>query len=260
VAKNYKTTLLVFIVAAIISYLISISASFRFPKKITLDFSNLPLRLISLSFVPVESVINCNRSLREAARLKQENQILKISLMELKDAKEENERLKKILSFKDDAEFSLVAAKVIASDVSNFRKTVVIDKGGRHGIKLGNPAITVEGIVGVIVEVGNFASRVILINDPDFSMAAKVRRPNTSGVVSGSLEGVCKLKYLDLEDDIKIGDEIVSLGMNSRFPAGLYIGKVIRLSKDSSGLSLVAIVKPKVRLSSIQEVLVIINY
>lgn len=258
--KKKKTILLFFIFVVATLFFIRSYPAATFPKNLALDLSRLPLKLISLSFLPADSLINCNRSLREARALKKENQELKIRLMLFKEVGQENKRLRELLSFKQQPGLSLVAAKVIYSDVSNFRRSLVIDKGKNYGIKLGNPVITSEGMVGMVIEVGNLSSRIILINDTDFSMAAKVERSGLTGIISGSLEGTCKLKYLDLDDDIKIGDEVISSGRNSRFPAGIPIGRVVNVSKDNSGLNLFAIVRPKARLSSLQEVLVIINY
>lgn len=208
----------------------------------------------------MESIIACNRSLGQNRIYKKENQELKVSLIQLQEAEAENKRLRKLLSFKQRSKFSLVASRVISFDASNIRRSLVIDKGKNQGIKVGNPVITPEGVVGIVVEVSHLASRIILINDLDFSMAAKVKRSKAIGIISGSLEGTCRLKYLDLDEDIQIGDEIVSSGKNSRFPAGIGVGRVKEISKEHSGLTLFAIVKPKVKLSSLEEVLVIINY
>ena len=91
-------------------------------------------------------------------------------------------------------------------------------------------------------------------------MAAKIERSDAIGIISGSLEGTCRLKYLDLDEDIKVGDKVVSSGKNSRFPAGIPVGVVAKISRERSGLTLFAIVKPMVNLSSLEEVLVITNY
>ena len=165
-----------------------------------------------------------------------------------------------LLSFKEKSEFSLVASRVISFDASNLRRSLVIDKGKSSGVRAGNPVIVSEGVVGMVVEVSQSTSRIMLINDLDFSMAAKVKRSDAIGIISGSLEGTCRLKYLDLDEDIKVGDEVVSPGKNSRFPAGIPVGAITDISREQSGLTLFAIVKPKVNLSSLEEVLVIINY
>ncbi|MFH1622018.1 MAG: rod shape-determining protein MreC [Candidatus Omnitrophota bacterium] len=258
--KKNKTTLVFIAFLIITSFLIKFSPLANPLKKITLGLFKIPLEIVDLSFVPAESIIACYRSLKENKLLKKENQQLKVKLMQLQEAEAENKRLQKLLNFKSQSDFSLVTSEIISFDASNLRKSLVIDRGSKHGINQGNPVIASEGVVGMVVETNQSTSRIILINDLDFSMAAKVKRSNAIGIISGSLEGLCRLKYLELDEDIKIGDEIVSTKKNSRYPDGIPIGVVTQISKDQSGLSLFAVVKPSVSLSSLEEVLVIINY
>ncbi|MDD5291737.1 MAG: rod shape-determining protein MreC [Candidatus Omnitrophica bacterium] len=258
--KKKKTILLCFILLIGASLLIKSVLVSNISKNITLGLSKLPLKLVGLSFLPAESLVSCNRSLREVSVLKKENQQLKINLMQLEEAERENKRLKELLSFKDSSNFNIVAARVISFDSSNFRKSVIIDKGKKHGIKMGNSVITQDGVVGMVVRLDNSTSQIILVSDLEFSMGAKIKRSNAIGVLSGSLGGGCRLRYLDLDEDVQIGDEVVSLGQNSRFPPGIAVGIVTEVSKEQSGLTLFAIVRPKVRLSSLQEVLVVTNY
>jgi rod shape-determining protein MreC len=260
VEKKKKIILLFFVFLIAVSFLVKLLPSTSFPQVAVLNLSKLPLKLINLSFIPIESVISCHNSLRDATLFKKENQELKVRLMQLEEMESENKGLRESLSFKQRSGFSLVAARVIYSDASNLRRSLVIDKGKNQGIRLGNPVIVPEGMVGMVVEVGNSASRIMLINDPDFSMAAKVRRSNAIGVVTGSLEGSCRLKYLEIDEDIQIDDEVVSAGTNSRFPGGISVGRVVQISREQSGLTFFAVVKPKVKLSSLEEVLVIVNY
>ena len=135
--KN-KAIRLFFIFLAIVSFLLA-SYLISFPKKITLDLSRFPLKLVSLSFSPIEGIINCHKSLREVSILKKKNQELRILLMKLQEEERENKRLKELLAFKKSSNLNLVAAKVISFDASNFRKSVTIDKGKISGIRVGNP-------------------------------------------------------------------------------------------------------------------------
>lgn len=258
--KKKKTILLLFIFLVGTSLLIKSLPLTNISRNITLTLTGIPLKLVSFSLLPAETLIRCNRSLKETFVLRRENQQLKIRLMQLEEAERENKRLKELLSFKKSSNLYIVAARVISFDSSNLRKSIMIDKGERHGIKKGNPVITQDGIVGMVIGVGNLSSQIILVSDVEFSMAARIKHSSAIGVLSGSLGGGCRLRYLDLDEDIKIGDEVVSLGQNSRFPEGIEVGRVVEVSREHSGLTLFAIVKPKARISSLQEVLVITNY
>ena len=258
--KKKKTILLFFIFSVGAFLLIKSGPASNISKNISATLSKYPLKLVDLSFLPARIFISSVTSLREVSFLRQENRNLKIRLMQLEEADRENKRFKDLLSFKANSNFNIVAARVISFDASNLRKSVVVDKGKKQGIRVGNPVITQDGIVGMVMRVNDFASQIILVNDPEFSMAAKIKRSDAIGVLSGSLGGGCRLRYLDLDEDIHVGDEVISIGQNSRFPSGIAVGKVTEISRENSGLTLFAIIKPKVRLSSLQEVLVIINY
>jgi rod shape-determining protein MreC len=260
VEKKNKTILLFFVSLIIISFLLTLSPTASLPKKIALVLSKAPIKLVSLTFVPFRSLVSCNASLKQSRILKEENRQLKASLMQLSELEAENKRLHSLLSFKQETKFSLVVARVIAMDASNLRRSLIIDRGKNQGLEIGNPVISSEGVVGMVIEIGNSVSRIILINDIDFSMAAKIKRSEAIGILSGSQEGICRLKYLNLDEDIKTGDGIVSSGKNSRFPSGIPVGEVTSVSREQSGLTLFAIVKPRVKLSSLEEVLVITNY
>jgi rod shape-determining protein MreC len=67
------------------------------------------------------------------------------------------------------------------------------------------------------------------------------------------------MKYLPEDADIKLQDTIVTSGLNNNYPKGLFIGSVIDIGKDFSGLSRYAVIKPAVNLSNIEEVLVIVQ-
>lgn len=257
--KN-RTILLSCILLVVISFLLVFPLVSNFPKKITLNLSNIPVKLVGLTFVPFKSVVDYNRSLAQNRLLKEENQRLKASLMQLGELAAENKRLHELLSFKEETKFSLLVSKVIAMDASNLRRSIIIDKGKIHGVDIGKPVIASDGVVGMIAEIGRSVSRIILLNDIDFSMAAKVERSDAIGILTGTLDGTCRLRYLSVDEDVKVGDEIVSSGKNSRFPSGIPVGVVTKVSKEQSGLALFAVVKPKVQLSSLEEVLVINNY
>jgi len=210
--------------------------------------------------VPLDSFLRSKNQRRKYVHVERDNKRLKARILELEEAGRENSRLRSLLAFQKRTTFESVAAKVIAFDASNFSRSFVINKGQQQGIKIGNPVITPDGVVGIIQEVSKTNSRVLLINNPEFAMAAEVPRSHAAGVVSGMLDGQSKLKYLELDADVRIGDDVISIGRNSRFPGGIPIGIVSKILKDPTGLMLSAILTLEVQLSSLQEVLVIVNY
>jgi len=136
---------------------------------------------------------------------------------------------------------------------------MIIDKGSLNGIKLGMPVVSDLGVVGKIAEVTQKSAKVILFTDPQFSVAALVQRPRESGLITGTLQGVLRMRYINEDAHIRIGDKVITSKLSSTFPEGLLIGEVIRVEDNLRSASVECLIKPEVSLSQIEEVLVIIT-
>ncbi len=135
---------------------------------------------------------------------------------------------------------------------------MIIDKGSYNGIKRGFVVINHLGLVGRVIETGDYTSKIMLINDPSLGVSAIAQRSRQEGLVSGTLGRSLIMKYLPKDADIQVSDVIITSGLTEAYPKGLLIGSVINIGEEFSGLSRYAIIKPAVNLSGIEEVLVII--
>lgn len=170
---------------------------------------------------------------------------------------QENQRLKSLLAFKQALTFQVTAARVIARDPSNWRHTIIIDKGADSGVKKNNFIISECGLVGRVVEAGRTVSKAILLTDPDFRVAGVCQRSREQMIVSGNARVFCNLKYLSRDADIQPKDTIVSSGLGGFCPKGILIGEVAAVSKSGDGMVRDAYVRPAVNLSRLEEVLVL---
>ncbi len=138
-------------------------------------------------------------------------------------------------------------------------KLIIIDKGENDDIKSGMPVVNASGVVGKISEVGKDTSKVILLTDPHFSVAALIQRPRENGLISGTLQGVCRMRYLDTNADLKNGDKVITSKLSSSFPEGLLIGEIMKIDEDQASPSFECFIRPAVSFSQIEEVLVILQ-
>ena len=127
------------------------------------------------------------------------------------------------------------------------------------GIQPNMVVVTEAGLVGKVVEVGNFTSKVLLINDTTSSVASLIQRSREQGVTSGTITGGCIMHFLPANSDAQVSDIVITSGLGEVYPKGLVIGKVVKVYKDPGGLSKICQVKPAVNLSTLEEVLVVIN-
>jgi rod shape-determining protein MreC len=227
-------------------------------KPYFLNAFRAPLLLLSLIRNEFKGVIFYHRNMVENIRLKNRIDFLNSNISELNELALENKRLAGLLSLKQKSAFKVIAARVIAKSPDNWSSLVIIDKGAYQGIRRGFVAINYLGLVGRVIETTEKTSKVILINDPSLSVSSLVQRSRWEGSVSGSLSGSLVMRYLPLESDIKVSDQIITSGLTDNYHKGIIIGTVVAVGEEFSGLSRYAIVKPAVDLVSLEELLVII--
>jgi rod shape-determining protein MreC len=198
--------------------------------------------------------------------LREENRLLKNQIQRLTQertgllgAETENRRLRKLLSFGARHEFPTLAAQVIGEDALGWYRTIFINRGTDDGVKPEMPVVVAEGVVGRVAKGSAGVSRVLLLTDPNLSVDCRIVRTRDRGVLTGSLEGVCILRYLGLKSEVRPGDEVVTSGLDAVFPKGLLVGRVESVKKTDQGLFLEAKVQPAVRFSELEEVLVVLG-
>jgi rod shape-determining protein MreC len=225
-------------------------------KFAAVDALSLPMKVITFPFLEIKKMLYYHASFEQNRRMLKEVGMLRARLTAMNEIDRENKRLEKLLNFKEKS-YSGVAANVIVRDLSNWNSAIIIDKGKRSGIGVGMPVVDASGIVGKVVEVTSDRAKVILISDPSFSVAAMVERSREVGLVSGTLTGQCRMRYLSTGADVKVGDEVISSKLSSSFPQGLILGKVVSVENSPGSPFPTCLIKPAAALSRIEEVIVI---
>jgi rod shape-determining protein MreC len=136
---------------------------------------------------------------------------------------------------------------------------VIVDKGSDSGIQRGTAVVNFLGLIGRVTETTVFTSKITLINDPNVAVSGMLQRSRQEGLISGTLGNYLIMRYLPEDVDAKPGDIVVTSGLNLMYPKGLLIGTIAEINKEFSGLSRYAIVRPAVKLSGIEEVLIIMQ-
>lgn len=181
------------------------------------------------------------------------------------DVKRENRELKKQLDFAADLKFNNVPAEVISRDPGNLFSSFVISKGKSAGIKRNMPVIAVQngvfGVVGKVKDVSSHSATVIPMLDISSYIAARLFDSRYEGLIHGgsSSDGLVSLKYIKKMawDGLNKGDLVVTSGMNSIYPQGLYIGRIHSYNKVESETSLRIRVNPIIDFSRLEYVFVL---
>lgn len=177
----------------------------------------------------------------------------------------EIERLEAILSLPSRREFRYEVARVIRRDLSAWWQHVIIRKGKDFDIPLGAAVVFFGGVVGRVVEVNAFTSRVELITSPNFRMAAQFEgddRPVVYQGVPQSGFGDPKGSVRDAPQDVIASSQaplkLVSTRLGGSFPPGLLVGQVTWLEPGGTGIFQAGEVELDPRLLSLHEVAVLI--
>jgi rod shape-determining protein MreC len=193
-----------------------------------------------------------------------ENEILRRRVAELEhqtlriaEILETDRRLAELLKFRTNFLGDAQAAMVIARDPFPAFGTVTISKGEADGVRKGMAVVSPQGVVGRILTTSAHSARVLLITDHNSGVDALVQRTRARGIVEGSLDGRCSMKYLKREEDVTVGDRIITSGLDGVFPKGLLIGEVTHVTRGTRGLLQVAEIRPAARLETLEEVLVL---
>ncbi len=177
------------------------------------------LRLLRVQWHSRRSLTEENIALRWRVRE------LSREVAELRDTKNENQRLRHILNFKQSSQYELLPAQVIGRDARNWYSSVVIDRGTRDGVKPDMAVIGDDGVVGKVIESAPEVSTVLLIVDKRSRIGGIVERTRENGVMEGTSFNTCRLSYLPRRAEARAGDRVLTSGLGGIYPKGLYIGE-----------------------------------
>jgi len=222
------------------------------------DAVSFPLTLVRAVTHEVRAVFLFHTSYWNRLRLERENAALKQNMLRAEEAIVESARLKELLGFKERASYASVAANVIGKEFHALRPYLILNKGRAAGVQKFDPVLIPGGLAGKILEVGQFASKAMLIQDPDLAVPAMNQRTREQGLISGTLDGRCKMRFLDLDSGTREGDLVITSGLNMTYPGGILIGVVRFVGTEPSGLGKFAYVEPAVRPGALEEVLIML--
>lgn len=190
-------------------------------------------------------------------RLFEENRKLLGQIASLKEAQNENARLRELLNFQEKMKLETIVARVIAKDVSTEFRAVRLNRGESAGIRKGMAVITYEGVVGRVMRTTASTADVVTILDLLSAVDGVIERSRARGVVEGLTDELCQLKFTLRTDDIQVGDVLLSSGLGGVYPRGVSIGTVLRVKKKQFGITQDVEVKPSVDFTKLDEVMVV---
>jgi len=171
----------------------------------------------------------------------------------------ENMELKKQIDFKSDKKINLVTTAVLGRSLDTTENTIIIDGGESLGIKVNQPVIAGAGVlVGKVVKVENDIAIVRLINDSLYKISGMIiNKDNSLGTVEGGYGLSLRLKFIPRNEVVRVGDSVVTGGLETECPKGLLIGTVAVIENEAYKPFQQAVLTPAVDLARLSIVSVL---
>ncbi len=248
-----------------------------FSRELLYPFESASLwfeRSVALRF---RAVLSRSRDAGELRKLRRENALLQMSVMEASQNQLEIRRLREALEFQAEAGSRKVAAAVISRGGTTAAwQSLRVAKGAIHGVRRGDPVVVPEGLAGRVVEVSPHTSEVLLITDPNSRVACELDMPTgESGLVRGILYGggarpgadpeltllyvvePLRLRFLSREFEPAPRTRVITSGLGRTFPRGLLVGYLLESRLESNRLAREATVVPAADMAALETVFIL---
>lgn len=208
-----------------------------------------------------ENAVTRTQLASDNARLREALLLTEARNARLRTAAAENARLRGLLDSAERGRLDVQLAGVIDVDLDPTRQRLLLDAGSAGGVRVGQPVIDAGGLMGQVIATTPTTATVLLLTDPDHAVPVMVARSGVRLVVYGTgRSDALRLADVPLSADVRRGDELLTSGLGSRFPAGFAVGTVGALRADDSRAFLEADVAPAAQLDRGRDVLLLRGY
>lgn len=200
-----------------------------------------------------------SQSLREEiVTLRDEREQLRARLQPFEALEAENDRLRGLLGSAQRMAVKALAADLIEVAPEPYTRKIILSRGSRDGVYVGQPVIDAHGVMGQVTQVAANLARVTLITDPGHAIPVVVNRNGLRALVFGTgLSDTLDVPYLTANADIRKGDLLVSSGLGGGFPAGYPVAEVVHIVNDPNESFLEITVKAAAHLNHSRRALLI---
>jgi rod shape-determining protein MreC len=195
------------------------------------------------------------------ARLAFENARLEERVRRLEQQEVENRRLKRLIGLRESLPGDVVSAQIIGKDVNDFFRVVRLSLDrANHDVRKEMPVVALGGVVGIVQRVAGDVVDVKLVVDPDSAVDVVAERTGARGIVRGTGDQsryLVKVEYAQRTDEVDVGDLMVTSGVGRRFPKGLPVARVTKVTKRDFGIYQEVEAAPTVDFSRLEEALIL---
>jgi rod shape-determining protein MreC len=194
----------------------------------------------------------------ENERLQQEIAQLRVQMQQERALAQQSRSLQDLLNLRSSLPLDTTGANVIGAGASAEFRTMTLDKGTSAGLRPDMAVISPSGVVGRVIMPTARASKLQLLIDRNAAAGALVERSRAQGVVVGTGTDRLRLDYVAGTADVKVGDRIVTSGIDGIYPKGFVIGQIESVDRGPGEFSGI-VVRPAVDFTALESVLVVLT-
>ncbi len=146
--------------------------------------------------------------------------------IKLNALEQDNKRLRKILNLQRSADSDIISASVISRKNGSWWRQIVLNRGVKDGVEIGNFVVGPGGLVGIVNNTSFYTSTVRLLTSPESKVGVWIDRIKTNGLMVGSGTDYPKIVFYKKDVDIKVGDFVLSSPASTLLPPNIPIGVI----------------------------------
>ena len=204
----------------------------------------------------VSDVVNITKVKSENRKLREVNAELMLEVNKLREYGIQNEELKNLLKLKDSVNYPLIPAEIVSKSFSKIQGTIIVNAGGKNGVKPGMPVINDQGLIGIVYNVSDDYSIARTLRNFDMKITVKDQRSRIDGIMKWDGESLVIIN-VPKTYDVEPGDRIITSDLSSIVPIPLPVGVVTGLSNVKTGIFNEVKVKPFVDFVRTENVFII---
>ena len=206
-------------------------------------------------------LISRHHLLYENSMLQEQQLLLEAQIQQLSSLENENSQLRELLNASKHQTYSnnkVLVAQVLTINSNPFDQEIVIDKGIKDGVYIGQPLVDSCGLIGQIISTNSINSRAILITSTNSAIPTENTRNGIRAIANGDgAVTTLSLIYVPNTEDIQIGDTFTTSGLGTKFPKGYIVGKVISIERPANERFSVIKISPSAKLSVLNQILLV---
>lgn len=248
----YRASLFMLITASI-ALLVMSKTNNPAVTRLRTNITDVATPILTVAASPMDALHNAGVWLVETVRLREENIALRNANIDLlkwqaqaKSMEVENESLRKLLNVVPTQKATYITARLVSDMGGPYMHSALINGGSANGIKKDQAAISENGLLGRIVDVGDHSARLLLLNDINSRVPVIAEHSREKSILVGNNTAMPVLSYLASDSKVKVGERIVTSGDGGIFPEGIPVGIIVAISKN------VVRVQPYVDATSVQ--------